>query len=263
MHWKPLPVEARAGTSIAVAGDWHGNEHAVATVLNSIARERPDIRVVHQVGDYGLWPGSSGHRFNKLMQRLTNRHRLTVVVTPGNHEWYDRLERQWAANPFAPIPALGWTGTWFLPRGYRWTHAGRRLLSLGGAASPDRQSRTPGTEWWRQERVGDGDMVRTIIGGKADVMFSHESPAPGTPRVERAARLGSTRDEQDERWAFESRRRVTLAYEAVAPNVLFHGHYHVADSAKRSGGRSIESMAAEAQPGSVAYLDLTTLATQR
>jgi hypothetical protein len=44
---------------IAVAGDWHGNRNAITEILTRIARDRPDVRVVHQVGDYGLWPAET------------------------------------------------------------------------------------------------------------------------------------------------------------------------------------------------------------
>ena len=45
--------------------------------------------------------------------------------------------------------------TWLLPRPARLRIGGRKILSLGGAASVDREWRVPGVSWWPDEVITD------------------------------------------------------------------------------------------------------------
>lgn len=68
-----------------------------------------------------------------------------ILVTIGNHERFDEISPLLDQHPGAAVRVSKLT--WFLPRPARLTIGGRQVLSLGGAASVDRQARIEGLTW--------------------------------------------------------------------------------------------------------------------
>jgi hypothetical protein len=212
---------------VAFAGDWHGNTMWALHCLRELAAAGID-RIYH-VGDFGLWPGESGAAFLRKVDAHATRYGITIDVTLGNHDDYDRFaqlradEDGWLRTKHTP--ALR-----FAPRGHTWEDHGVRFASLGGAGSIDRNLRTAGRDWWPDEAIGRDD-VRTLAANvtargwdRVDVLITHEAPAGLTRRGFAVMPRWATPDVQQYCW--EQRVRLRHATDLVMPHTLVHGHWH-------------------------------------
>lgn len=169
---------------VALAGDWHGNLFWVQRAIPFLARRARGIRTILHVGDFGVWrerPGKGMLATVDYWCRQTGIER--VLVTPGNHEDWDLLDAAFARYPGEAVRLS--EVVWVLPRGYRFTLAGRSFVSFGGAASLDYASRTPGMNFWPMEIPTEENVASAIAGGPAEVLVTHETVNGGAPAVER------------------------------------------------------------------------------
>lgn len=174
-------------TQVAVAGDWHGDTSWVQEILPALHRFAPDVRTVLHAGDFGFWPPLHRKAFTDTVDfwcKSTGIER--VLFTPGNHEWWPMLDERFAQRPGEPVQMSA--AVWALPRGVRFTLAGRSFLSFGGAASIDYAYRTEGRDWWPEELPTDEHVDAAIEGGPIDVMLTHETVDGGTAAVEEILR---------------------------------------------------------------------------
>ncbi|WP_279072329.1 metallophosphoesterase [Microbacterium lacticum] len=181
-----------------------------------------------------------------------------ILVTLGNHEPYNEYTPLLEAHPGRAIRVSQFV--WLLPRPWRLEIHGREILSLGGAASVDRKWRTPGKDWWDDERILDEHVVAASA-RSADVMVTHESP-DDTPVAQVAALPrcnpnGFPDDALEESAA--SRAQVDKVWTAVNPKLLFHGHMHVAGSGTTADGHTVVSLGRDAAEGNAALLDLVDM----
>lgn len=249
----PPPID-QGDTTIAVAGDWHGNEAWAVNTIRQIAAA--GIRTVLHVGDFGLFRTPYSKRYLNTLEALCAELDVRIVITDGNHEDHDwRLELE-AVN--FGNPALIRPHIWLLPRGYRWTHAGRTFLSFGGAPSIDFMFR-PAHSWWASEVVTELDVERAIAGGHVDVMIAHDAPEPATPKVDQI------RASNPMGWPWKAlayaatgTHAMTRVYNGVLPKLFLHGHYHVNSSAVIDG-RTIISLNQDGKWGNVVFLDLNDM----
>lgn len=249
-------------TYVGLAGDWHGNARWAVSVLDQFAMA--DIRTVLHAGDFGIWPGAGGASYLSLILGTCEKHKITLLITPGNHEDYDQIEDPEGVE----VPdkqVLGSGEGWevaLLPRGYRWDMEGRRFLSLGGAPSIDRSFRTEGKSWWPAEMIRDTDLER-LEEDSADVMIAHDAPDGGTDAVQRildtpAAVSGWPQEGLD--YCAIGRRKMNQAVEVVNPRVFIHGHMHVTDEKYYEGlDRRYISLGPDGVIGNVAVLELESL----
>ncbi|GAB2461435.1 metallophosphoesterase family protein [Xylanimonas ulmi] len=222
--------------TVVVAGDWHGNTLWAMRAVAATAKAGCDV-LLH-LGDFGIWPGPSGASYLRKVERACAQHGVTILVTPGNHENWDRIDRTEATDRHDGWGAVKWLTDHIavLPRGHRLTLAGtggveRTLVSLGGAPSIDLRDRTLGKTWWLQEAITPVDVESVIAGGTADIMLTHDTPEPATRRVQQIIRANPGGWPADVReYCAEGRRRLTRAFNAVRPRVLLHGHYHLRDT---------------------------------
>ena len=219
---------------VAVAGDWHGDTTWALSCLNQASAA--GIRIVLHAGDFGIWPGNSGAKFLRKINRRAADLDLVLLVTPGNHENYDRIDRTPLTDRGDGFGPVRWIAdhVGLLDRGHRirfTTTDGRdrEFVSLGGGPSLDYADRTPGATFWAAEAITAGDVYRVAGGGHADLMITHD--APGAPwQTPAVAEICATNPmgwpDRALAYASEQRDLVTAAYEAVWPSLLLHGHYH-------------------------------------
>lgn len=237
---------------VAVCGDWHGNVGWARTVARVLPYIAPDVTTVFHLGDWWMSPEETDEVFAG-----TDVDR--IYVTLGNHEPWDQVSPLLDERPEAAIRVSKLT--WYLPRPARLTVGGRRVLSLGGAASVDRQSRVEGQTWWPDEAITGEHVAAAMAGGPADLMLSHEGPA-GTP-VRPVREILRTNPHRFPAAALEasaaSRARIAEVWDAVRPELLAHGHMHVPAGGKTDDGRRVASLGRDGQEGNLAILDMATL----
>jgi hypothetical protein len=255
------PFQTLVGeTRVAVAGDWHGSALWLQSIVPAIHRTAPDILTILHVGDFGIYPDRRGKGFLNAVDlsclAVGIKH---VLVTPGNHDHWPRLDQRFENRPGQPAQ-LSKT-VWALPRGYRFNLAGRSIMSFGGAASLDAARRRTSGTWWPTEMPTEDDVAAAVAGGPVDVLITHEAIEGGTRRVQ------SVLDDNPMDWDSEalaysalSRSRVTEVWAGVRPQVLTHGHIHVADSMSLPNGQRVYSLAANGQKKNVGILQLADLA---
>ncbi|QDE35598.1 metallophosphatase family protein [Microbacterium foliorum] len=237
---------------VAVCGDWHGNIGWARTIARVLPYLASDVTTMLHLGDWSMPEAEIDEIFAETgIER--------ILVTVGNHEPFDQISPLLNQRPGHAVRVSKLT--WFLPRPARLTIGGRRVLSLGGAASVDRRSRIEGLTWWPDEAITDEHIAAAIAGGPADLMLTHEGPA-GTP-VRPVREILKTNPHRFPDAALEasaaSRARVSEVWDAVRPELLAHGHMHVPAGGKTNDGRRVASLGRDGQEGNLAILDMPTL----
>lgn len=247
-----LPEFDRGDTLVAISGDWHFNSAWAVRSIEQLAAL--GIQTIYQVGDFGLWPGRDD--FLEDVQLALERFEVTLVVTPGNHENWALIDQVLEANGGAPFHPLGFDRIWMLPKGWRFTHAGRTMLSLGGAPSVDREERAGEfIDWWPTEVLDEADVERVTAGGSVDIMLTHDAPHGSSEKVEEIA---LRRLEEHPMWRdYIQRGRYLLdqVYEAVRPKLLVHGHYHLGGVSENPIGMMV-ALNRDEQPNANLIVDL-------
>ena len=237
-------------------GDLHGNVRWVQALLPAMHRRDPSIRTVLQVGDYGFDHSGRGTHPVDFWAEKSGIER--VLVTLGNHEEWANISPAQEATPGRAIRVS--EVVWLLPRPFRFTIAGREVLSLGGASSVDKAFRTPGKDWFEDELITEEMETAAIAAGAADVLLTHESPVDAPPEV--LAIIASNPDGYPpESLAISAaqRERVQRVSSAVRPAVHFHGHMHTYGRVDLDNGRGVVSLDRDTRAGNAGILDLKTL----
>ena len=252
------PVAVQSGR-VAIAGDWHGSISWAQSVIPRIHREAPDVDTIFHVGDFGLYPEAHGKGFLAAVDfwcKAANIRR--VYVCPGNHEHWGELTKRFEAQPGQAVQLS--SVVWVFPRGYRFTVDGKEWMSFGGAASLDREFRTPDVTWWPEEAPTDADVNHAIAGGPVAVLLTHEAINGGTREVE-CILAGNPLGWPWEAMAYslESRERVTRVWKAVQPEVLAHGHLHTKGEITLPTGQRVYSLACNGQPGNIGLMETESL----
>jgi predicted phosphodiesterase len=206
---------APSTTGIVVAGDWHGDISWVSHALRMAKAEGIDTIV--QVGDFGYWEHEKeGVYYLDKMNENAALRGVNIVWLDGNHENHTLLHQRYADaeksdEGFWKIR----DHVWYSPRGNAWDWWGKRLMTLGGAFSIDRQWRVFEKSWWPGEVITPEQEALAISQGKIDYFFTHDSPTNIPMEL-----FKNDYDSQANRAA------VSRVAEACRPSVWFHGHYH-------------------------------------
>lgn len=231
------PDVAQKPQKVMIVGDTHG----VFNLLKSLVR-RHNPSLVLQVGDFGYWP-NHGMRLPKLGFRDIADNVVPVHFCDGNHENHWRL-MDIVSN--GKDLELSW-GVFYQPRGSVLTLPdGRTVLFAGGAASIDRDMRTPGIDWFPQEIFTDEEF-RTLFPDveTVDIVISHTAPESVTlpPRL-------------DKTFYDPSRRVLELVLHRYKPKLWFCGHFHIAFTQKLLGGEcTFMALGCAGEYGGTAFLD--------
>lgn len=237
---------------VAVIGDIHGNFRWLDIVASSIRTLAPDITTVLQLGDWAMDPSTTD-------EALDGTGIERIYVTLGNHEPWGQITPLLKAHPGRAIRVS--EITWLLPRPARLTIGGRSVLSLGGAVSVDKAWRQEGVSWWQDEEITREHVSAAIVGGPADLMLTHESPA-GTPvravrEILRTNPFGFPADAIAD--SATSRARVAKVWNIVYPELLIHGHMHAPGGGQTEDGRRVASLGQDGQQGNLGFLDMQAL----
>ena len=256
-------MTAPAIRRVLLTGDVHGNTGwMLKHVFPQARRQRCDL--ILQMGDFGIWPDLDGKRFLEVLDRTAEAKGIPIWFIDGNHEDFEQLYG-------LPLDAEGRRPVrphiTHLPRGHRWSWAGRTLLACGGASSVDVMYRTPWRSWWPQEVITSAEVEACIAPGRADVLFSHD--------INLDVRLQGAFDHQDlplqvRNAVYANRLALERIVYAVRPALQVHGHWHVPNDQRFHRGAeeqavrvislNCDSGAGDYANGHCAVLDLEVLA---
>ncbi|ROQ37064.1 calcineurin-like phosphoesterase family protein [Frondihabitans sp. PhB188] len=257
-----MKVAMQNEEEVIIAGDWHNDITWLMNVFPRARRASPASRTLLHLGDIEIGGHGDTHRaavLNFIDERCRGNGIDRVLVTPGNHDNWDRItqKRAWRLGLPAPLSEY----VWVLPRGYRFTIGDKTFMSFGGAASVQSVV-DEGKNWWPAEVAPNDEYEAAGAAGFADVMLTHEAINGGPDRIEDIihgkanGRWFPERLEASER----SRALTTALFDAVRPGLLLHGHMHARGEKTLPDGRRIIALADNRTAGNVGILDVETLA---
>lgn len=161
---------------IFVCGDVHGDIDIGKIDLFVMGNKdlvKSDILLV--CGDWGaIWDGDN---YDKEMIEKWENYPFTTLVTCGNHENYDLIEKLPVVKRFGGRAYKVSETVYIALRGEVFNIYGKTFLSIGGADSHDREWRTTGISWWPQEVITEQDKEKILENIKdyseVDYIISH------------------------------------------------------------------------------------------
>jgi hypothetical protein len=247
---------------VLLTGDVHGNTAWVVDhVLKQAKRQR--CQLACQMGDLGVWGDADGKRFLDAVDRAAAAAGIPIWFIDGNHEDFNLLYS-------LPLDADGRRPVReriiHIPRGHRWTWAGRTMLACGGASSVDVMYRLPQVSWWSQEAITLAEVDACIAGGKADVLFSHDIQLD--VKIE-GAMYRNDPPMQVANAVYGNRLALQRIVDLTQPSLQVHGHWHAPKEQRIRRGKegpevrvvslNCDSGAAYYSNGHCAVLDLAVL----
>lgn len=163
--------------SIFVTGDTHGGED-IRCLNTSRFKQQYDLTKKDYViicGDFGLvWNPMFDNEMKYWIDWL-NKKNFTTLFVDGNHENFSRL---------LTYPVEYWHGgkitdsIYHLMRGQVFDIEGLLFFTMGGATSVDKQCRTEGINWWKQELPTKAEMEEGLLNlskynNKVDYILTH------------------------------------------------------------------------------------------
>jgi predicted phosphodiesterase len=143
---------------VLIAGDIHGHWLYLNELIEA---QKPDL--ILQTGDFGYFPKIKQYHPHHIQNGHTE-----IRFIDGNHEDHDRLSK-------IRHPEIR-PGIFYQKRGSTITlEDGRTILFMGGAASIDKEFRTPGHDWFPQETITQKDLD-DLPNIKIDIVISHTCP---------------------------------------------------------------------------------------
>lgn len=216
---------------ILVAGDTHGDLDHVEYLFEKATEL--NISTIVQVGDFGYWPHKSN--FHLEVDKLAVQHEVDFYWLDGNHENFDMLEQ--AVDTTSTVPVSMGERLVYLPRGCTWEWDGVRFMALGSGYSIDKELRTEGVSWWRQETLTTAEVLRAMDQGEVDILLSHDMPGETFNEMAKSRTWWSPIKE-----SAANRRAVDAVIESAKPRLIIHGHMHVWNESKLSNGTQVISL---------------------
>lgn len=239
-------------------GDSHGDLNFLEIMVDKAVRT--DCKIIFQLGDFGYWEHtSSGVAYLNALQRVLNEADKAFYFLDGNHDNHPLL---W--SKYTDVDDEGFVivrpNIFYSPRGHRWRWNNTSFLSLGGAYSIDKDWRVEQYDdvlhafidggytraealresakyeaWWDTEMITPDQMETSIKGGKVDILLSHDV---GTDVDMNAVMISHGRGNiKTDPNSWDNRKRLQEVINAVRPDTVHHGHWHVDYRTKEGGTR--------------------------
>lgn len=210
---------------ILVAGDTHGDVNHLRHLI-AVAK-RHDCPAVFVLGDFGFWAHfKTGVEFLDHLDKHAGRENVLVYFLDGNHDKTSLVMSLYSHDRDAEGFVRVRDNVLYAPRGHRWTWAGTRFITLGGAFSVDKdyrlekerlERRGPGTYWFPEEEMTDEDMATFLLDNTpVDIMLAHDKPHASNPGWNRKNILECSFNQH----------RLQMAVHALEPQLFLHGHLH-------------------------------------
>lgn len=145
-----------------ITGDTHGiNDIRKLTNENFPIQEELDKSdVLCIAGDAAIcWTGGNA---DKQLQKWYEDKPFTTFVIDGNHEGHELLSKLPIIEKFGGKVHQISNSVFYAIRGEIYTINGKKILTLGGAESTDKQYRVEGYSWWEQESITQKDFNNAL-----------------------------------------------------------------------------------------------------
>lgn len=162
---------------IYVTGDLHGQLSRFDDPALRRLKEKDTLLVC---GDFGfLWDGSAAE-MNTL--RKLSKKKFNICFVDGTHENFDMLSKlkikKWNGGKVHQIAP----NIFHLLRGQVFTLEGQTVFTFGGGESPDIEIRFEMNTWSDKEIPTREELLEGVenlqkLGGKVDIIITHEPPA--------------------------------------------------------------------------------------
>jgi UDP-2,3-diacylglucosamine pyrophosphatase LpxH len=203
---------------LLICGDWHGSTRAVESCLEDAQRDKVDA--IFQVGDFGV-SFSGDEYFPKAVAQRATAAGIPIYFIDGNHEHFPTIEH-WLEKPRNDDGHIQVKyNLFYIPRGTIWEWNGKVFAAMGGAASIDRDWRTEGVDYFRDELITANQTFQFLNlfdhwNRGVDYFFTHDC----SDRTPWGFQLIPDRDSQRNRQVLDG------IIDYVRPAMHFHGHMH-------------------------------------
>ena len=161
---------------------WDVSKLSTKQFLEQKSLTRSDYVII--CGDFGgVWSpvGEPESSETEYWMKWLKSKSFTTLFVDGNHENFDKL------GTFPEIDLLGGRahkiddGIYHLMRGFVYEICGKRIFTMGGAESHDKQLRQQGKSWWSSELPGADEYERAKksleeSSFKVDYVITHCAP---------------------------------------------------------------------------------------
>ena len=130
-------------------------------------------------GDFGgVWNGGNEEKY--WLDWLDNKN-FTTLFVDGNHENFDLLNKYEVSSLFGGKVHQIKNSIYHLMRGQVFTIENKKIFTLGGAKSHDKESRKDGKSWWKEEMPSHSELFEALknlrkVNYEIDYIITHCAP---------------------------------------------------------------------------------------
>jgi predicted phosphodiesterase len=166
---------------IFITGDTHGGQQdGYKKLVDNYSNLSSDDYII-VLGDFGysfFHPGMKEYTNFAVWVKWLSEQPWTTLFIDGNHENFEALAQIPEVDMFGAKVGKVSDKLFYLKRGYVYTIDGLKFFTFGGARSKDRNNRTMGVDWFREEEPSFMDYRRgqdnLIQYDEVDYILTHE-----------------------------------------------------------------------------------------
>jgi hypothetical protein len=186
-----------------------GDIHSEWFYLNELVGQNPDLIIC--CGDFGYWPRYFGPNGIAHPKDGIKNGNIKILFCDGNHEDHEAL-RLLEDTEIAP-------NVFYMPRGSTYKlQDGRTILFMGGANSIDKDMRTLGVDYFREETISYADL-QNLPDEDIDIVVSHTCPDELTEDMIKRSYYGFSDNDP-------SRKALSYLLKKYNPSFWYFGHWH-------------------------------------
>lgn len=234
--------------AVYVTGDTHADQVLMDAYLLPLLKQN-DILII--LGDFGVGFWSGRYWSEEMFYDYLAEQPYTICFVDGNHENFNKLNA---------YPVSEWHGgrvhklrhnVIHLMRGEFFVIESKTYFTFGGGYSFDKDNRTDGFDWWKEEMPcqQEYDHAREMLQKdkwKADYILTHTAPMQSIEYM-RTMRLGIKREVPEE---WELNLFLDTIQETVSYDKWYFGHFH-ADRELWRGQYAVLHAVREIQTGKI------------
>ena len=175
--------------TLYIFGDTHSIQDIEKIFLPLDSYTKNDFIII--CGDFGVLWEDKADDCEKFLVSEFGKLPCTILFIDGNHENFDRLDALKNVKKFGGNVDEYIKGKCYhLKRGEIYTIAGKRIFTMGGASSTDKDYREPNISWWEGENITPAQVkyaLQNLANSKEqiDIVITHTCPKCFLPHIDR------------------------------------------------------------------------------